>query len=107
MLLGARRVFTRRMLEVHWEFAEENRELVENSPEVYQEVHREFADRLSGARQEFTGRMLGVGWEFVEENRELVGDSSKGCREFTERQSDNEDFVLRVIVSIIMRVSFY
>ncbi|RZR96501.1 hypothetical protein BHM03_00025522 [Ensete ventricosum] len=95
------------MLEVRWEFVEGNQELVENSLEVCREVRREFADKLSGARREFIGRMLGVHWEFAKGNRELTGGSSKGCQEFAERRSDNEDCVLRVVVSIIMRVSFY
>ncbi|RRT37148.1 hypothetical protein B296_00058668 [Ensete ventricosum] len=80
------------MLEVHWEFVEGNRELVENSLEVCWEVHREFTDMLSGAHREFAGRMLGVRWEFIEGNQELVGGSPKGCREFAERRSDNEDW---------------
>ncbi|RWW00916.1 hypothetical protein BHE74_00033813 [Ensete ventricosum] len=32
--------------------------LADNSPKVYWEVRREFADRLSGAHREFAGRML-------------------------------------------------
>ncbi|RWW59345.1 hypothetical protein BHE74_00033762 [Ensete ventricosum] len=46
-------------------------ELVENSPEVYREVHREFARR-----------MLEVCWEFTEGNREIIGGSSERCQEF-------------------------
>ncbi|RWW38025.1 hypothetical protein BHE74_00056784 [Ensete ventricosum] len=49
------------------------RELAENSPEVYQEVHWEFTDRLLGAHWEFAGRMLEVHWEFTEGNLELTG----------------------------------
>ncbi|RWV95353.1 hypothetical protein GW17_00042028 [Ensete ventricosum] len=60
------------------------RELTESSPEVYQDVHREFTDRLLRAHREFTGRMLGVRQEFVEENWELVKGSLEGCREFIE-----------------------
>ncbi|RRT73776.1 hypothetical protein B296_00027394 [Ensete ventricosum] len=58
------------------------RKLTESSPEVYQEVHREFTDRLLGAHREFTGRMLGVRQEFVEGNQELAKSSLEGCREF-------------------------
>ncbi|RWW46280.1 hypothetical protein BHE74_00047796, partial [Ensete ventricosum] len=58
------------------------RELVESSLEECQEVHRDFADRLSGARREFTGRMLEVHWEFTEGNQKLAGGSSERCREF-------------------------
>ncbi|RZS22302.1 hypothetical protein BHM03_00055059 [Ensete ventricosum] len=66
-------------------------ELVENSPDVCREVHREFVDRLSGARRVFVGRMLKVRWEFAEGNRELIENSSEFCREvhreFTDRLS--------------------
>ncbi|RRT39940.1 hypothetical protein B296_00046257 [Ensete ventricosum] len=60
------------------------RELADNSPEVYREVHREFADRLSEAPRVFTGRMLEVRWEFAEGNQDLSGGSSERCREFVE-----------------------
>ncbi|RWW59582.1 hypothetical protein BHE74_00033478 [Ensete ventricosum] len=73
------------MLEVRWEFTEENRELIKNSPKVCREVRQEFTDKLSRARREFDGRMLGVRWEFAKENQELAGGSSKGCWEFVER----------------------
>ncbi|RZR97306.1 hypothetical protein BHM03_00026481 [Ensete ventricosum] len=59
-------------------------ELIENSPEVCQEVRREFTEKLSGARRVFVGRMLEVRWEFTEGNRELAVGSSERCREFTE-----------------------
>ncbi|RZR82844.1 hypothetical protein BHM03_00009372 [Ensete ventricosum] len=58
------------------------RELADNSLEVYREVHREFADRLSGSHRVFAGRMLEVCWEFVEGNQELTGGSSERCWEF-------------------------
>ncbi|RRT38254.1 hypothetical protein B296_00024745 [Ensete ventricosum] len=44
-------------------------ELVESSLEVYQEVLRELADRLSGARQEFIRRI----WKFVGSTRSMPG----------------------------------
>ncbi|RRT50252.1 hypothetical protein B296_00000175 [Ensete ventricosum] len=75
----------------HREFAEGQlrverccRELVENSLEVYWEVHPEFADRLSGDYQESAERMLEVRWEFTVGNRELIKGSLEGCREFAE-----------------------
>ncbi|RWW88430.1 hypothetical protein BHE74_00002703, partial [Ensete ventricosum] len=57
--------------------ARQCRELTKNSPEVCQEVRREFVDRLSGARRVFARRMLEVYWEFAKGNRELVENSQK------------------------------
>ncbi|RWW46634.1 hypothetical protein BHE74_00047419 [Ensete ventricosum] len=66
-------------------------ELVENSPEVCWEVHREFTDKLSGAHRVFIERMLKVRWEFIEGNQELVENSPEVCqevyREFADRLS--------------------
>ncbi|RWV91965.1 hypothetical protein GW17_00045697 [Ensete ventricosum] len=85
--MGARREFTRGWLR----FRRCYRELVENSQEVYREVRREFADRLSGACRVFVGRMLEVRWEFVEGNREPVENSPEVYqevhREFVDRLS--------------------
>ncbi|RZS24547.1 hypothetical protein BHM03_00057628, partial [Ensete ventricosum] len=81
-LSGARRVFAGRMLKVRWEFAEENRELIENSPE-------KFAGKFVGSSpigyRVLAGSSPEECWEFAEGNRELNEGSSKGCREFTER----------------------
>ncbi|RRT36628.1 hypothetical protein B296_00055204 [Ensete ventricosum] len=66
------------------------RELIECSPEVCQEVRREFADKLSGAHQKFTRRMLGVRQEFTKGDQEFAKGSLEGCQEVTGSSSRDQ-----------------
>ncbi|RRT54997.1 hypothetical protein B296_00011410, partial [Ensete ventricosum] len=79
---------------------------LENSPKVYREVCREFTNRLPELAESSPEEC----WKFIGSSLKEIGSSPGVHRKDTgslpKRQSNNEDYMLCVVVSIVMRVSF-